>query len=279
MANKQLMAGYFRTWRDKAADPLTNKTSMDEIPDYVDIALVFPSETPPENPFWEALRTKYIPALTAQGTKVVITQGIQVMLSAEYPDTPEGHRAYVDMIMNTYITPFNLDGLDIDYEQYLSEQQHAKVIAIFNILSNYLGPKSGTNKLLILDTNKDGTDRTIQSLAESVDYVFLQAYGRPSGQMTLTYNTFKPFLPADKFLPGFSFYEERGVEWNDIDEERKRGRAFDYAQWQPDDGQTKGGLFSYAIDRDIPERTDEILPADFLGTKRLVLQMNPVRQH
>jgi hypothetical protein len=276
MASKQIMAGYFRTWRDKAADPVTNKTSMDEIPPYVDIALVFPWDTPPENPFWEALRTFYVPALHAQGTKVVISQGIQVMLD-EYPDTPAGHQAYVDMVMNSYIRPYNLDGLDIDYEQYLSPEERSKTLAIFNLLSTCLGPKSNSGKLLILDTNLDGNDSTIQDLSDSISYLLLQAYGRPSTEMTQTYNTFKPFLPAEKFLPGFSFYEERGAEWGDVNADRRSGRAFDYAVWQPDDGQIKGGIFSYAIDRDIPEKTDEILPADFLVTRRLVLRMNPVQ--
>lgn len=273
---KQIMAGYFRTWRDRAADPSVNKTSMDELPDYVDIALVFPWDTPPANLFWEALRNTYVPALHAKGTKVVITRGIQEMLN-DYEDTPEGHQAYVDMIMNTYINPFNLDGLDIDYEQNLSVPERAKVIAIFNLLAAHLGPKSNTGKLLILDTNRDGGDLTIQNLAESIDYLFLQAYGRPSGNMTQTYNTFKPFLPAEKFLPGFSFYEERGVEWNDVNSDRNSGRAFDYARWQPDDGQIKGGIFSYAIDRDIPQKTDEIIAADFLVTQRLVDQMKPIQ--
>jgi hypothetical protein len=272
---KQIMAGYFRTWRDRAADPQTNKTSMDEIPAFVDIALVFPWDTPPENLFWETLENIYVPALHRQGSKVVITRGIQEMLN-DYEDTPAGHQAYVDMIMNTYINRFGLDGLDVDYEQSLSEAEHTKVVAIFNLLSTHLGPKSNTGKLLILDTNRDGDDRTIQALAESVDYLFLQAYGRPSANMTQTYNTFKSFLPAEKFLPGFSFYEEHGVQWNDVNPDRNSGRAFDYADWQPDDGQTKGGIFSYAIDRDIPQKTDEIIAADFLVTQRLVDRMKPV---
>lgn len=271
--HKQIMAGYFRTWRDKAADPATNKTSMDELPANVDIALVFPWDTPPKNPFWEALRTRYVPALHAQGTQVVITLGIQTLLDARYPDNPGGHQACVDMIMDTYIKPFNLDGLDIDYEQSLSTQDRNKVIAIFDLLSHHLGPESGTGKLLILDTNGRGSDPLFEILEPKIDYLFLQVYGQPLSQITPIYNSFKSYLPAHKFMLGFSFYEEKGTHWNDVNADRNSGRAFDYADWQPDDGQRKGGLFSYAIDRDIARQTDDIIAADFLVTTQLVERM------
>jgi hypothetical protein len=272
----QIMAGYFRTWRDKAADPATNQTSMDELPESVDIAIVFPWDTPPDNPFWEALRTRYVPALRARGTKVVITQGIEGMLDAEYADTPEGHQAYVDMIMNTYIRPFDLDGLDIDYERSLSEVEYNKVVSIFNLLAKELGPESGTGKLLILDTNGRGGDPLFKQLEPKIDYLFLQVYGQPLSVITPIFELFSAYLPANKFLLGFSFYEEQGARWNDVNEDRNSGRAFDYANWQPADGQCKGGIFSYAIDRDIPGTTDDILAADFVVTERLVEIMNKV---
>lgn len=273
VTTKQLMAGYFRTWRDKAANPSINKTSMDELPPEVDIALVFPWDTPPESPFWEALRTTYVPRLHRQGTKVVITLGIQTMLDPQYPDTPKGHQAYVDMIMSSYINRFNLDGLDIDYEQHLGAKELAKTIAIFNLLSKQLGPTSGTGKLLILDTNRRGDDQLIQHLSPQIDYLFLQVYGQNFSVIPSIYKGFEPYLPAHKFMLGFSFYEEKGVDWKDISTDRNNGRAFDYAGWQPDSGQRKGGIFSYAIDRDIPGKTDEILAADFVGTTRLVERM------
>ncbi|ULT25261.1 glycoside hydrolase family 18 [Sphingobacterium sp. E70] len=50
-SDHQIMAGYFRTWRDKATDPATNKTSMKELPDSLDIAFVFPDYTPETNAF------------------------------------------------------------------------------------------------------------------------------------------------------------------------------------------------------------------------------------
>lgn len=270
---KQIMAGYFRTWSDKISRPSINKTSMDEIPPSVDIALVFPWDTPLDSPFWEALRTTYVPALHAQGTKVVITQGIETLLDPRYPHTPEGHQAYVDMVMNTYIKPFNLDGLDIDYEQTLSTLEYEKSVAIFDLLSKQLGPHSQSGRLLILDTNRRGDDRLIKHLAPSIDYLFLQVYGQHLSAIGHAYDSFKAYLPAHKFMLGFSFYEEQGARWNDVNEDGKSGRAFDYADWQPVDGKTKGGIFSYAIDRDIPTMTDEILAADFSVTERLVARM------
>ncbi|RMQ50607.1 Chitinase-like protein [Pseudomonas cichorii] len=276
MNNENIMAGYFRTWRDKATDPVINKTAMNELPENLDIALVFPVETPPDNPYWQALKDIYVPHLHRNGTKVVITQGIQGLLdNINYPDTPAGHQKYVDMIMDTYINPFQLDGFDIDFERTLTEAEHRKTVNVCALFSKHLGPLSGTEKLLIIDTNRTGADPLFRETGPMINYLFLQAYGRSLGQMDPVYNSFKDFLPARKFVPGFSFYEERGPQWNDISEDRNSGRAYDYANWQPSDGGRKGGLFSYAIDRDIPRRTDEIIAADYYATRKLTDLMNP----
>lgn len=269
-----IMAGYFRTWRDSAHDPSTNPISMIDLPEGMDIAIVFPWDTPPESPFWGALKTSYVPALHAKGIKVVITQGIETLLDDKYPDTPEGHEAYVNYVMDTYITPFNLDGLDIDYEQHLSPKELNKTIAIFKRLSARLGPQSGTKRLLIIDTNREGNDPLFTPIASMIDYIFLQAYGRSLASIPDTFESFKPVIPAHKFVLGFSFYEESGTRWNDVSEDGNSGRAFDYARWQPATGEAKGGVFSYAIDRDIPRQTDEIIAADFAVTARLMEIMN-----
>lgn len=276
MNNENIMAGYFRTWRDKATDPVVNKTAMNELPENLDIVLVFPVETPPENPYWQALKDVYVPHLHNNGTKVVFTQGIQGLLdNVNYPDNPAGHQKYVDFIMDTYINAYQLDGFDIDFERTLTPAEHLKTVNICTLFSRYLGPLSGTGKLLIIDTNRTGTDPLFRATATMIDYLFLQAYGRDLSQMDPVYDSFKDFLPARKFVPGFSFYEERGPRWEDISEDRNSGRAYDYADWQPSDGGRKGGLFSYAIDRDIPIRTDEIIAADYYATRKLTERMNP----
>lgn len=269
-----ITAGYFRTWRDTAKDPAINKTSMDQLPHGLDIALVFPWDTPLDNPFWSRLQDTYVPALHARGTKVVISQGIETLLDDDmFPDTPAGHQAYVDMVFNTYIDRFNLDGLDIDHERHLTPAQLNKVLNIFALLKKRLGPQSGTGKLLIIDTNKDGTDALLSRTGDMIDYLFLQAYGRSPGSMDSTWNTFRSFLRPEQFMIGFSFYEELGADWNDVSADRNSGRAYDYARWQPKSGGVKGGVFSYAIDRDIPHHTNEIIAADFYVTRRLMEMM------
>ncbi|KAM3547873.1 hypothetical protein ARSEF4850_009752 [Beauveria asiatica] len=48
-----------------------------------------------------------------------------------------------------------------------------------------------------------------------------------------------------------------------------------YAKWQPS-GATKGGIFSYAIDRDgVPIGDDKLQPTDFTWTRKLISAMNP----
>lgn len=66
--------------------------------------------------------------------------------------------------------------------------------------------------------------------------------------------------------------------WNDVRyPQNGTGRAYDYARWQPATGK-KGGIFSYAIERDAPltSSNDNTLRApNFRVTKDLIKIMNP----
>ena len=79
-----------------------------------------------------------------------------------------------------------------------------------------------------------------------------------------------PLIPAERYLIGFSFYEEFDLNrWDDTSEPFEDSRALAYAQWQPE-GETKAGVFSYAIDRDgVAFLDDEITETDYAWTRRL----------
>ncbi|KAM3548920.1 hypothetical protein MY1884_008973 [Beauveria asiatica] len=72
-----------------------------------------------------------------------------------------------------------------------------------------------------------------------------------------------------------SCYEENGANWGDTTSPITSSRAWQYAKWQPS-GATKGGIFSYAIDRDgVPIGDDKLQPTDFTWTRKLISAMNP----
>lgn len=274
MTDHEIMAAYFRTWRDKASDPDYNKVSMDDLPDCLDIAIVFPDGSEPDA-FYTALKDKYVPTLHSRGTKVVRTLGVASFLDDSFSNDAAGYKAQAKSILDKYITPYGLDGLDVDVERDLSTTQVQKVSGVFKELSKSIGPKSGTGKLFIYDTNQNGNTPMFRSIYSYIDYVFVQSYGRRVSGLQSTWDTYSPYVESSRYLIGFSFYEERGATWNDVNPPINTSRAGQYAKWEPS-GAQKGGIFSYAVDRDgVPQGSDEIVPTDFSWTRELISIMNP----
>ncbi|WP_242112970.1 endo-beta-N-acetylglucosaminidase family protein [Luteimonas aquatica] len=274
-SNHQKMFGYFRIWRDEAADPAVNMTSMADLPACLDLVFVFPYNVADDNPVWSIIRDDYVPLLRAQGTKVVWSIFIDKLLDTSYPNNAAGYEALAQKIIADTVDKYGVDGLDVDMESNLTSTQLTRAKGVFAALAKRLGPQSGTGKLLIYDTNKDGTNSLFRAVAPMVDYVLVQSYGRSVSGLQTTFNTYKPYIPASKYFIGFSFYEERGTRWGDTTTPMTGSRAYKYAQWQPT-GTRKGGIFSYAIDRDgVPEGQDAIVPTDYAWTRQLISVMNP----
>lgn len=268
-----LQMAYFRTWHDRVADP-TKPNCFGDIPAEVDVAFVFPDFTPPENPFWSVLREEYVPALHERGTAVVRTTDIGSLLDPAFPDTPSGHRALAEKLVGELVHAHGLDGLDIDMENRLAPADAERAAAVFHELSRLVGKESGGESteasLLIYDTNLGGDEPVFAATADLYDYVLVQAYGRTLESHQVTWETFAPLIPAERYLIGFSFYEEFDLNrWDDTSEPFEDSRALAYATWQPE-GATKAGVFSYAIDRDgVPFLDDDITATDYTWTKRL----------
>lgn len=264
-----LQMAYFRTWHDRIADP-TKPNCFGDIPSEVDVAFVFPDFTPPENPFWEVLREEYVPALHERGTALVRTADIGSLLDPAFPDTPSGHRDLAEKLVEELVHAHGLDGLDIDMENRLAPADAERAAHVFHELSRHLGKGSGSDSLLIYDTNLGGDQPVFGATADLFDYVLVQAYGRKLETLQPTWDTFAPLIPAERYLIGFSFYEEFDLNrWDDTSEPFEDSRALAYAQWQPE-GETKAGVFSYAIDRDgVAFLDDEITETDYAWTRRL----------
>lgn len=265
---------YFRTWHDKAVDP-SRPNSIGEVPAEIDLVFVFPDYTPDDSPFWDVLRDEYVPTLHERGTRVVQTADIRFVLDPAFEDTPEGHRANAEHLVATMVEAHGLDGLDIDVEQTLDEAQTARAIGVFRELSRLIGPQSGTDKMFIYDTNRSGDVPLFQATADCFDYVLVQSYGRAVSSLQGTWDTFAPHIDSEQYLIGFSFYEENDNwnEWNDTSEPFEDSRAVAYADWQPA-GAVKGGIFSYAVDRDgVAFKDDTISHTTYEWSKRLKHRM------
>lgn len=271
---------YYRTWRDANAswpgsendpeNPANNTQRMDDLPAGVDVAFVFNAYVSDDSGFWDVLKNEYVPNLHAQGTQVVRTVDIGVILDAPSADTPAAYAAAADEILAEYVTDDGLDGLDVDMERSLTAAQVARVAGVFRALSEHLGPQSGTDRLFIYDTNQEGTHPLTAQIAPYVSYVLVQSYGRSVSGLQSTWESYAPYFDACEYLIGFSFYEERGHDWGDTTEPFTSSRAAQYADWQPT-GATKAGIFSYAVDRDgkLPG-DDTITASDFSWSTRLI---------
>lgn len=265
---------YFRTWHDRAVDP-TRPNSMGEIPAEIDLAFVFPDYTPDDSPFWTVLREEYVPALRSRGTRVVRTTDIQAVLDPAFPDTADGHRANAEHLVETLVEAHGLDGLDIDMERTLDESETARAVGVFLELSRLIGPKSGTDRLFIYDTNRDGRVPLFRATPDCFDFVLVQSYGRSISSLQSTWDSFAPFIDPEQYLIGFSFYEENdgSNEWNDTSDPFEESRAVEFADWQPD-GAAKGGIFSYAVDRDgVAFKDDAITHTTYEWSKALKHRM------
>lgn len=88
--------------------------------------------------------------------------------------------------------------------------------------------------------------------------------------MQPTWESFAPLIPSERYLIGFSFYEEYDLNrWDDTSEPFETSRAAAYADWQPD-GATKAGVFSYAVDRDGVDFLDDGITETHYSWTRLL---------
>ncbi len=144
----------------------------------------------------------------------------------------------------------DLDGLDLDYEPsdgfFTNPANFSKMVLS---LSQYLGPKSGSGKLLDVDYY-GGTPPG--ELAPYVDFVVQQAYGTGSASSLQSdydaiSSTFKPgqYFPAETFG---DYYATGGVDFTDVNG-RVIKSLLGFAQWNPTQGR-KGGFGVFYGQRD-----------------------------
>lgn len=288
-ARGPIYGGYFRTWHDKAAtdkeknESFNRPNSIEEVPAGVDVLFIFEDWTHPQSPFWNTLKTQYIPKMHAQGTAVVQTIGVKELIgksdfAKSFANDEEGNKALAKALVQKYVYDRGVDGLDIDVERedydithnLTTEEELARATAVFQEITKLIG-KSGedTSKLLIMDTTLSVEKNPLfVTVAGSLDLVLRQYYGSQKsngddfGNLNKDWEGYRKYIEPRQFLIGFSFYEEndRSNRWGDINnydpshpesaQSIEGTRAQKYATWQPKTGGLKGGIFSYALDRD-----------------------------
>ncbi|MES2107301.1 MAG: endo-beta-N-acetylglucosaminidase [Bacteroidota bacterium] len=272
----EITAGFYRV-QGPCYGPGVNGSNFSTVPDSLDVLILFCFDK--SSPIISSV-PGWISALHAKGTKVILTGNLNIPTGV--PHTTAGYQTTAKMIMDSTVNKYGFDGYDIDVESNPSGSTLTDMAGVYTALSAYLGPKSGTGKLLTFDTNQTGSNSLFQQVYTMVDYVWLQAYGRGASTLQGTWNTFSPYIASGKFVPGFSFYEENGYPsnyWDDVTyPENGTGHAYDYARWEPTSGK-KGGVFGYAIDRDahLTSMHDNTLRVpDYKVTNDLIKIMNPV---
>ncbi|HEQ4641733.1 TPA: endo-beta-N-acetylglucosaminidase family protein [Streptococcus pyogenes] len=246
--------------------------------------------------------------------------------TSKYPNTPEGNKALAKAIVDEYVYKYNLDGLDVDVEHdsipkvngKASDENLKRSIDVFEEIGKLIGPKGvDKSRLFIMDsTYMADKNPLIERGAPYINLLLVQIYGSQGEKGVFQNDTklvtdtpeerwqgYSKYIRPEQYMIGFSFYEERagsGNLWYDInsrkDEDKANGintditgtRAERYARWQPKTGGVKGGIFSYAIDRDgvahqpekvaqqdkrsqtqVDEITDNIFHSDYSVSKAL----------
>lgn len=242
----------------------------------------------------------------------------------KYPNTPEGNKALAKAIVDEYVYKYNLDGLDVDIERDSipkvnkeeSKEGIERSIQVFEEIGKLIGPKGADkSRLFIMDsTYMADKNPLIERGAPYIDLLLVQVYGTQGEKggfdnanhkavdtMEERWESYSKYIRPEQYMVGFSFYEENagsGNLWYDINERKDDHnplhseitgtRAERYAKWQPKTGGVKGGIFSYAIDRDgvahqpkkvsddekrtnkaIKDITDDIVKSDYKVSKAL----------
>jgi hypothetical protein len=271
----EIMAGFYRVEGPCYGSGL-NGSNFSQVPDSLDVLILFCFS--PTSPIADSVPS-WVNQLHAKGTKVIMTGNLNLISGAGH--NTAGYQATAKYIMDSLVNKYNLDGYDIDVESNPSGQTLTDMVGVYTALSAYLGPKSGTGKLLTFDTNQSGSNSMFTQVYSMVSYVWYQAYGQGTTYLQTTLNTFTRYIASTQFVPGFSFYEENGYPsnvWYDITYPvNGTGNAFNMAKWEPKRSK-KGGVFGYAIDRDAPLKssTDNTLYVpDYIVTNKLIKIMNP----
>ncbi len=171
----KLAFGWYGSW---TANGASYQTRLQSAPDSMDIISIWSQWHSLTQEQQEDMRT----VQQLKGTKVTFTiflNNLPDEFKVDGETTDEGIETWAAAYCRDSIAKYGYDGIDIDYEpgygavgEFVGHdnEQFKKVILA---MSKYVGPKSGTGKLLIID----GVPYAVHTeLAEYFDYGIVQAY-------------------------------------------------------------------------------------------------------
>lgn len=270
-----ILAGYYRAWRDNCGRRKGDSVSLGDVPADLDLVSII-TNGEVDDDFWAALPF-YIEKLHAQGTKVVRTLFLDCLYRDAYEDCGKVHaftrlseersgpECRADEIIANYLKPFDYDGLVIDVDHEPESDQMAVAAAVFHALARKWGPSSAPSRLMIFDQDILLPQTSlIAQVYQDCSYYFADTYGMDVRRIQGLFEQVRDFVPASKFVTGFSFYEEGGPRWGDVTYPIEGSRVKDLLSWHPTGSNRTGGLFAYAIDRDgVAQGDDRLRRTDY----------------
>lgn len=227
---------------------------LDNIPDSVDIVSLW-GGAPTIGSYNDKVlkRTQEL-----KGTRFVSVFFPNAFDGHNLPDTDEGIKQFAAIILKG-VEELGLDGVDIDYESHVLSifRDDAKLLLLIQELSKKLGPKSGTDKLLIMDTF---VERLPAAVIPYLSYYVVQAYSPQGGTVASLPARFNqaPGMPYEKCIATENFE----AVW------QTGGLLLQYAAWNPVGGR-KGGVGAYHPEYEYP------LNPDYKYTRQAIQIMNP----
>jgi hypothetical protein len=229
------------------------------LPDSMDIISLW-SSIPSSNALYtetSAYNERYLPKALEEMNYIRRVKGTRVVMcticriaSTSYPKTDAGIEAYAMHLVKCVLRN-DLDGLDLDYEPEGDWLQNDNFTKFVEVLGNYFGPKSGSDKLLIVDFYSQTPPAATEPY---VDYFVRQCYSCGSAQALQTsFNGISSWCPPEKFVAteqmgwywqngGVAFKEEDG---NNVDSwGNPLYSVIGMARWNPTQGR-KGGFGGY----------------------------------
>ncbi|MBK5722743.1 endoglycosidase [Dysgonomonas sp. Marseille-P4677] len=256
-SDHQIAFGWFGGWTASGPSMVTRLFS---IPDSVDMIGLWGNmwhrdKMTPEK--FEDLRlTKEI-----KGTKILVTT-LLGWTGKELPNIPEedwgtdrqeGLRKYAKALAEEIID-LGFDGLDIDYEPNVGGPIDVRdcprgedMIVFVEELGKYLGPKSNSGKLLVVDGELNVLPT---ETGPYFDYAIAQAYSTTSGSnLQSRYNRISSIFKPEQFIVTEDFeahWRTGGVTYVEDDGTRVPS-ILGMAKWNPTQG-VKGGCGTYHME-------------------------------
>lgn len=207
-------------------------------------------------------------------------------------DKEEAIRKYARAIVDT-VNKYNYDGFDIDYEPHYGNSGNIvsysdNMIAFVDELGKYLGPKSGSGKLLMIDGEPQSLPK---ELGPYFDYFIVQSYECPGDYDLNNRLLYKgPFQAPNALVENFKdvMSEEEitnklvvtenfeavdvamngGYDYKDVDGNEMKSLE-GMARWRPANGYMKGGVGTYHMEAEYGTNPE------YKNLRRAIQIMNP----